>query len=62
MCLFVSRQRWEGAVEVGSDPVKFRYFIGYYLHSGKEEEKNVSLFCHFNGMSEKRNKKCSFIF
>ncbi|VDK82155.1 unnamed protein product [Litomosoides sigmodontis] len=35
-----ARQRWEGEVEVGSDPVKFRYFIGYYLHSGKEGEKN----------------------
>ncbi|VDO55241.1 unnamed protein product [Onchocerca flexuosa] len=35
-----ARQHWEGAVEVGSDPIKFRYFIGYYLHSGKEEEKN----------------------
>ncbi|KAM3728992.1 putative glycerophosphocholine phosphodiesterase GPCPD1 [Dirofilaria immitis] len=35
-----ARQRWEGAVEVESDPVKFRYFIGYYLNSGKEEEKN----------------------
>ncbi|MCP9256998.1 Glycerophosphocholine phosphodiesterase gpcpd1-like protein [Dirofilaria immitis] len=34
-----ARQRWEGAVEVESDPVKFRYFIGYYLNSGKEEEK-----------------------
>ncbi|VDK86130.1 unnamed protein product [Onchocerca ochengi] len=35
-----ARQHWEGAVEVESNPVKFRYFIGYYLHSGKEEEKN----------------------
>ncbi|VDN02966.1 unnamed protein product [Thelazia callipaeda] len=35
-----NRQRWRGAVEVGSDAVKFRYFIGYYLHSGKEEDEN----------------------
>ncbi|KAL3989752.1 Glycerophosphoryl diester phosphodiesterase family protein [Acanthocheilonema viteae] len=35
-----ARQLWEGAVEVGSDLVKFRYFIGYYLHGGKAEEKN----------------------
>ncbi|CAG9531972.1 unnamed protein product [Cercopithifilaria johnstoni] len=38
-----ARKRWKGAVEVGSDPVKFRYFIGYYLHSGKEGEKNELL-------------------
>ncbi|VDN82805.1 unnamed protein product [Brugia pahangi] len=36
-----ARQRWEGEVEIGLDPVKFRYFIGYYLHSGKKEEKNA---------------------
>ncbi|VDK53083.1 unnamed protein product [Anisakis simplex] len=28
--------RWIGAVDVGSEPVHFRYFTGYYLDSGKE--------------------------
>uniref|UniRef100_A0AAF5Q3E4 GP-PDE domain-containing protein n=1 Tax=Wuchereria bancrofti TaxID=6293 RepID=A0AAF5Q3E4_WUCBA len=41
-----ARQRWEGEVEIGLDPVKFRYFIGYYLHSGKKEEKNASFLCY----------------
>ncbi|VDM38339.1 unnamed protein product [Toxocara canis] len=31
-----TKGRWSGAVDVGSEPVQFRYFIGYYLESGKE--------------------------
>uniref|UniRef100_A0A1I8E9V1 GP-PDE domain-containing protein n=1 Tax=Wuchereria bancrofti TaxID=6293 RepID=A0A1I8E9V1_WUCBA len=33
-----ARQRWEGEVEIGLDPVKFRYFIGYYLHSVQKKK------------------------
>lgn len=58
ICLFFSRQRWNGEVEVGSDPIKFRYFIGYYLHSGKEGEKNVSFLLE----KCKNQKKCSFFY
>uniref|UniRef100_A0A9J2PLV1 GP-PDE domain-containing protein n=1 Tax=Ascaris lumbricoides TaxID=6252 RepID=A0A9J2PLV1_ASCLU len=31
-----NKGRWSGAVDVGTEPVQFRYFIGYYLESGKE--------------------------
>lgn len=31
-------------VEVGTDPVSFRYFIGYYLHSGREDAGAVGEF------------------
>ncbi|VBB27847.1 unnamed protein product [Acanthocheilonema viteae] len=52
-----ARQLWEGAVEVGSDLVKFRYFIGYYLHGGKAEEKNASLFCYLNEDRKMKQKE-----
>ncbi|VDO38121.1 unnamed protein product [Brugia timori] len=51
-----ARQRWEGEVEIGLDPVKFRYFIGYYLHSGKKEEKNASFFFFLSREPRAKNK------
>uniref|UniRef100_A0AAF5Q5Q9 GP-PDE domain-containing protein n=1 Tax=Wuchereria bancrofti TaxID=6293 RepID=A0AAF5Q5Q9_WUCBA len=52
-----ARQRWESEVEIGLDPVKFRYFIGYYLHNGKKEEENASFFfCHVNAEQKIKQK------